>query len=60
MTNHIQMEEVDLLQYKPRCKKKDNQHKGPSKQNHSPRRNENSRKNYEGSTHDNLVYPEDF
>lgn len=60
MTNHIQMEEFDLLQYRPLCKNKYNQHKGLFKQNHSLSRNESSRKNYEGLTYENLVYPEDL
>jgi len=51
---------ASLLWLKPLCFYKDKQYEELSKWNHSPNRNECSRKNHEGSTHDYLVYPKDL
>jgi predicted xylose isomerase-like sugar epimerase len=45
MKNYIQVQKTSMLQHRPFCFYKDNQHERPSKQNHSPNRNESSRKN---------------
>ena len=60
MKNHIQVENASLVQHGPPYFYKDNQHEGPSKQNYSSSRNERSRNNHKGSTHEYLMYPKDL
>ena len=60
MKNHIWVEDASLVWHGSPCFYKDNQHEGPSKQNYSPNRNERSRKNHKGLTHEYLVYPKDL
>jgi hypothetical protein len=57
MKNHIRGEKAGFLQHDSPLYYLDKQK--PSKWNHSPSRNENSRKNHKGSTHGQLVYLKD-
>ena len=60
MKNHIRMKEVSVLQHGPSYFYKDNQHEGPSKQNHSSNRNDSSRKNHHELTRGCLLYHKDL
>jgi len=60
MENHIRVEEVSVLWNRPLYFYKESQLERPSKRNHSPSANSNSRKNKNGPSIGHLVYPKRF